>query len=368
MVHLFPLRYSCEIRTLLISRRLQGLQPELSTVLAFPARKKMEREEIRPFCHRWKDPTVFSGERGEDSQRWLSDFQRVARYNKWDDSMFNVIFYLTVAALSWEEFKIKFCEIFGNKEDTAIKADSILRTRAQTSGENVESYIQEVLLLCKQSNPRMSEGEKVSHLIKGVAEEVYKALVGKDISTVDQFVAFCRRFEAFKRMRVAPPRFNRLPNVTTISTAEPENLESLIRRIVREEVQKFMAPFSTFAAQDIDTPPPDLRDVIRSEIQQTLAPISAPRQPESFRPRRQYVPQNDQETDAKLLRMPDLEEKQSISEDQERKITPWANQEANYPKEDLETRRHIPPRKIPSPQKNLTIPCLPSQPLTQSPQ
>ncbi|UYV69937.1 hypothetical protein LAZ67_7001267 [Cordylochernes scorpioides] len=48
------------------SRRLQGLQPELSTVLAFPARKKMEREENRPFCHRWRDPTVFSGEPGED--------------------------------------------------------------------------------------------------------------------------------------------------------------------------------------------------------------------------------------------------------------------------------------------------------------
>ncbi|UYV70738.1 hypothetical protein LAZ67_8000410, partial [Cordylochernes scorpioides] len=146
----------------------------------------------------------------------------------------------------------------------------------------------------EQSNPRMSEGEKVSHLIKGVAEEVYQALVEKDISTVDQFVAFCRRFEAFKRMRVAPPRFNRLPNVTTISTAESENLEALIRRIVREEVQKFMAPPFSFAAQDIDTPPPDLRDVIRIEIQQTLAPISAPRQPESFRTRRQYLLQNDQ--------------------------------------------------------------------------
>ncbi|UYV64136.1 hypothetical protein LAZ67_2006673 [Cordylochernes scorpioides] len=240
-------------------------------------------------------------------ERWLSDIQRVARYNKWDDSMClaNVIFYLTGTAKcwfenfeeilnSWEEFKIKFCEIFGNKEDAARKAENILRTRAQTSGENVESYIQEVLLLCKQSNPRMSEGEKVSHLIKGVAEEVYQALVGKDISTVDQFVAFCRRFEAFKRMRVAPPRFNRLPNVTTISTAESENLEALVRRIVREEVEKFMAPPSTFAAQDMDTPLPDLQDVIRSEIQQTLAPISAPRQPESFRPRRQYLPQNDQ--------------------------------------------------------------------------
>ncbi|UYV70883.1 hypothetical protein LAZ67_8000970 [Cordylochernes scorpioides] len=86
------------------SRRLQGLQPELSTVLAFPARKKMEREENRPFYHQWRDPAVFSGECGGDSQRWLSDFQRVARY-KWDDSMClaNVIFYLTDTAKCWFE-------------------------------------------------------------------------------------------------------------------------------------------------------------------------------------------------------------------------------------------------------------------------
>ncbi|UYV84943.1 K02A2.6-like [Cordylochernes scorpioides] len=155
---------------------------------------------------------------------WLSNFQCLARYNKWNDSMClaNVIFYLTGTAKcwlenfeeilnSWEEFKINFCEIFGNK-DTARKAENILRTRAQMSGENAESYVQEVLLLCKQSNPGISEGEM-------------------DISTVDQFVGFCRQFEALKRMRVAPPRFNRLPNVTTISTAEPENMEALIRRI-----------------------------------------------------------------------------------------------------------------------------------------
>ncbi|UYV63068.1 K02A2.6-like, partial [Cordylochernes scorpioides] len=327
----------------------------------------MEREENLRFCHRWRDPTVFLGERGEDSQRWLSDFQRVARYKKWDDSMClgNVIFYPTGTAKCWfenleeilnlwEEFKIKFCEIFGNKE-TARKAENILRTRAQTSGENVararESYIQEILLLCKQSNPRMSGGEKVSHLIKGVAEEVYQALVGKDISTVDQFVAFCRRFEAIKRMRVAQPRFNRLPNVTTISTAEPENLETLIR-IVREEVQKFIAPLSTFVAQDIDTPPPTygMSSVVKSSRHWLLSlPLVSPRASAlgvNISPRTIKVTDEEPkdhkiikglssvlemtdrsastvgalatlhviaETDAKLLGMPDLEEKQSIS-------------------------------------------------------
>ncbi|UYV71503.1 hypothetical protein LAZ67_8003522 [Cordylochernes scorpioides] len=65
--------------------------------------------------------------------------RRVARYNKWDDSMClaNVIFYLTGTVKcwfekfedilnSWAEFKIKYCEIFGNKEDTARKAENIL--------------------------------------------------------------------------------------------------------------------------------------------------------------------------------------------------------------------------------------------------
>ncbi|UYV63219.1 hypothetical protein LAZ67_2003467 [Cordylochernes scorpioides] len=91
---------------------------------------------------------------------------------------------------------------------------------------------------------------------------------------VDQFVAFCRRFEALKRMRVAPSRFNRLPNF-----------------------RNFIAPPSTFAAQDIDTPSPDLRDVIRSEVQQTFAPISAPRQLESFLPSDNSSPRTIKVTD-----------------------------------------------------------------------
>ncbi|UYV69421.1 ARPC5 [Cordylochernes scorpioides] len=64
---------------------------------------------------KWNDPTVFLRERGEDSQRWLSDFQCMARYNKWDDSMClaNVIFYLTGTAKCWFE---NFEEILNSLE------------------------------------------------------------------------------------------------------------------------------------------------------------------------------------------------------------------------------------------------------------
>ncbi|UYV77317.1 hypothetical protein LAZ67_15000487 [Cordylochernes scorpioides] len=170
-------------------------------------------------------------------------------------------------------------------------------------------------------------------------------------------------------MRVAPPRFNRLPDVTAISTAEPKNLEVLIRRIVREEVRKFMAPPSTFAAQDIDTPPPTYG----------ISSIND----QGYR-RRAEGPSNNQrfsgelkirgrsastlgalatlhviaETDAKLLLMPDSEEKQFISEEQERTITPWTNQEANYPKNDLKTRRHTPAAEDFKPPEELRNPLL----------
>ncbi|UYV63102.1 hypothetical protein LAZ67_2003149 [Cordylochernes scorpioides] len=218
----------------------------------------MKREENRPFCHRWRDPAVFSGERGEDSQRWLRDFQRVARYNKWDDSMClaNVIL-----LPHWHS------QVLGRK---------LRRNRIR------------------------------------VAEEIYRALIGKDISTVDQFVAFFRRFEALKRMHVVPPRFSRLPNVTTISTAEPENLEAPIRKIVREEVQKFMAPPSIFAVQDIDTPPPTYG---MSTVVKTIKVTDEG--PKGYQITRGL---------SGVLKMTDQS----------------ASTEANYPKEDLETRRHIP--------------------------
>ncbi|UYV61933.1 hypothetical protein LAZ67_1007099 [Cordylochernes scorpioides] len=216
------------------SRRLQGLQPELSTVFAFPARKNMEREreDNRPFFHQWKDPTVFSCERGEDSQRCLSDFQRVARYK-------NVVLVENIEEIlnAWEKFKMKKKRLENPRTFFELEHRRVGKT------------------------PRATY-KKSSFFVNRATPECRKAkrhLLEKDISTADQFVGFCRRFEALRRMRVAPSRFNRLPNVTTISTAGPENLESLIRRIVREEVQKFLATPSIFAAQDIDTSSPDLR-------------------------------------------------------------------------------------------------------------
>ncbi|UYV73812.1 K02A2.6-like, partial [Cordylochernes scorpioides] len=101
-------------------------------------------------------------------------------------------------------------------------------------------------------------------------------------------------------LRRNPPRARR-PPVYQYYQGCPTKVRKHLQNINHNIVKKLHPdgtpvnhPWTPVGPQDIDTPSPDLRDVIRSEIQQTLAPISAPRQPESFRPQRQYLPQNDQ--------------------------------------------------------------------------
>ncbi|GFW35636.1 retrotrans_gag domain-containing protein [Trichonephila clavipes] len=47
-------------------------------------------------------------------------------------------------------------------------------------------------------NPLMKEDEKVSHLMKGVAEDIYQALLTREINDTASFIKWCiyRRYEA----------------------------------------------------------------------------------------------------------------------------------------------------------------------------
>ncbi|KAH6942924.1 hypothetical protein HPB50_011960 [Hyalomma asiaticum] len=85
----------------------------------------------------------------------------------------------------------------------------------------------------------MSGEDKVGHLLKGVAEEVYNFLIAKDdLSTPTNFRRLCRTFEALKTRRVLP-KFGRLENVPTVASMDViacEDISSVVRRVVREEL------------------------------------------------------------------------------------------------------------------------------------
>ncbi|GFV59757.1 CCHC-type domain-containing protein [Trichonephila clavipes] len=111
----------------------------------------------------------------------------------------------------------------------------------------------------------MPEDQKISHLMKGVAEDLYQVLINSEISTVDKFVTCCREVDAMRKKRIEPLRYERLPNVTPISTAN-EDLNDLIRRIVKEEIEKVLPRIATC----INDGPSNLEPIIREEVRSNL--------------------------------------------------------------------------------------------------
>ncbi|UYV62542.1 H3F3C [Cordylochernes scorpioides] len=245
--------------------------------------------------HLPRNPSIFSGEDGEDLQKWLKGYARVAKYNHWDETLCltKVYFYLSGTALkwfenneesiqTWKEFASQLENVFEKKENSKLQAEKKLKTRAQLKGESTECYIQDLLCLCKEVDPQMSEEYKISHLMKGIAEELYQALLPRDVQSTEQFITECRRVEALRCRRVTPTRYERLPNVASLCDQDDgEDLSTMIRQIVREEVQRALG------SPREEPKNATIEEIVKEEIGRTLAPISKSRRspPQKEKPR-----------------------------------------------------------------------------------
>ncbi|UYV65636.1 hypothetical protein LAZ67_3004918 [Cordylochernes scorpioides] len=275
------LEYSLAAQAVRRSRRLQGLEPQENiAMIKQETQTKMGEYHFQPF----RNPSIFTGERNQNPEKWLKEFHRVARYNCWDDSMClaNVYFFLQGTAHrwyenveekinSWDIFVKMFSQNFGHHVTQKDQLAENLKTRAQGKEETSDSYIQDVLHLCREVNPAMMENEIVAHLTKGISEEIYQSIIILDIASIDEFIKWCRKIEASNKKRVKKRVvFDRLPNVAAIDSADSESMEDLIQRIVREEVHRALNPEPT-------TPEPSsLKEIIREEIEKNVAAISKP--------------------------------------------------------------------------------------------
>ncbi|GFW12743.1 retrotrans_gag domain-containing protein [Trichonephila clavipes] len=117
----------------------------------------------------------------------------------------------------------------------------------------------------------MKEDEKVSHLMKGVAEDIYQALLTREINDTASFIKWCNYIEDMKQKRVGRPRFERLPNVVPVASLTDEtDLVSLIRTIVREEVHRLVNQ----TQESLDSDPQSLEEIVQDEVERVLAPVS----------------------------------------------------------------------------------------------
>ncbi|UYV77011.1 hypothetical protein LAZ67_14002809, partial [Cordylochernes scorpioides] len=244
-------------------RKIDSVEQEEKTMNI----KKEATTQVGSFFvqHLPKNPSMFSGEGVEDPRSWLKGYERVAKHNQWDETLClaNVYFYLTGTALkwyenneesiqTWTEFMSQLENVFGKNESSRLRAEKILKTCAQLKGESTEYYIQDVLRLCKEVDPQMNEEDKISHLMKGIAEELYQALLPRDVHNTEQFVTECRRIESLHCKRVTPTKYERLPNVAFLSDHDDRaDLSSMIRQIVREEKTQLVAsPFPSGKLED----------------------------------------------------------------------------------------------------------------------
>lgn len=271
------------------SRRLQQLPPEFGFLPAPVRQRRMAEESVSqtfpgfPLIQPVRTPSVFQGEAGENPTAWLKEYERIANFNRWDDTMClaNAYFFLNGTARlwyqnneeklnSWEKFQEQLKSAFGAKDLFIKQAEQELNSRAQRNGESTQSYIQTVLELCHKVNPQMSETDKVSHLMKGIAEDMYQSLLVKNIDSTSTFILECQRIEQMNQRRITKHRFARLPNVVPMaSVGANEDLVVLIRQVVREEVQRL----SESALQLPSPESPSIDEMIRDEVQNALCPV-----------------------------------------------------------------------------------------------
>ncbi|GFY44422.1 CCHC-type domain-containing protein [Trichonephila inaurata madagascariensis] len=94
----------------------------------------------------------------------------------------------------------------------------------------------------------MPEDQKISHLMKGVAEDLYQVLINSEVSTVYKFVTCCSEVDAMRKKRVVLLRYERereeiekvLPQIVTCINDGPSDLES----IIPEEVRSNLTPLT----------------------------------------------------------------------------------------------------------------------------
>ncbi|GFW57796.1 CCHC-type domain-containing protein [Trichonephila clavipes] len=222
-----------------------------------PTEQEAKPAVVTPSLQQWRSPSTFRGAPGEDPLKWLKEYDRVANFNKWDDMMClaNVYFFLDGTARqwyvnnedaldSWEAFKNGLSGLFGDRQKYTRRTEEQLKCRAQRSGESTQSYIQSVLGLCQEVNPLMREDEKVSHLMKGVAEDIYQALLTREINDTASFIKWCNYIEDMKQKRVEDILQDEVERVlapvsTKPTETRPRPTYAAVTRKYRAPVQKF---------------------------------------------------------------------------------------------------------------------------------
>ncbi|KAG0423247.1 hypothetical protein HPB47_000966 [Ixodes persulcatus] len=224
------------------------------------------------------------------------------RHNKWDPAtkVSNGVFYLSDVAnlwfknheavlTTWEEFTAKIKEVFGRPAVRKLTAERKLNIPVQQPGETFTAYIEEVLQLCRRSNPDMTEKQKVNHILKGIAEDAFQLLATQSDLTVSKLGEACQNYQEIRQQRLTVPRSTTAVHTIASLAQAPddplfsrESLRSFIRDAVREEVTRILGTSTSARVSHVPSPPvapPGIRSLIQEEVVAALGPVPRPPPP-----------------------------------------------------------------------------------------
>lgn len=237
----------------------------------------------QPPAARQRDPPIFSGTGSPDIDDWLAAYERVSKFNAWDDSskLNNVAFYLTELAKtwfvnheteigSWTVFRSRAVDLFGRPALRKSDAERKLSQRTQLADETFTSYIEDIISLCNRADPTMSESAKIKHILKGIAPDAFHMLVLRAPSTVQDVVAACQQLQDAKNLRVASPSLSFAPAIP-LDTSNSDALRAFIRQVVKEEIARLSS-----ACQGSPPSSHSLLALVQQEVSAALRSGEAP--------------------------------------------------------------------------------------------
>lgn len=198
-------------------------------------------------------PPAFHGDLYEGVDDWLSEFERVAATNCWDDAtkLRRVYFSLKDAACawfqnredvltSWREFRHHLLECYRNT-GRRERAERELQSRVQMLNESVSMYVEDMTRLFKRADTAMPEDKKLHHLMHGVKEQLFAGLVRSHPKSVAEFLTEAVTMEKVLHQRSA--LFDRQVNATSapeflanFGSGSTKWVREIVRSVVREEM------------------------------------------------------------------------------------------------------------------------------------
>ena len=148
------------------------------------------QQQLRPRSNKHLPPT-FGGDLHEDPVDWMELFEGHAVLNNWDDRdkyrsffmflrkparyWFKSLMSRAEAPVAWEGLKNQFL-LHYRPADYLHSLTEKLNNRYQEPGESLQGYYNEIIGLCDQIDPRMSEDDKLRHIFRGLDKRAYEVL------------------------------------------------------------------------------------------------------------------------------------------------------------------------------------------------